>query len=65
MSPEAVLIDYTSWRGIRRKRLVIPRRIWLGSTQWHPTQQWLLEAVDEDGTVKDFAMKDIHEWVAP
>ena len=30
---------------------------------WHPEQQWLLQAFDEDvGEEHTFAMKDIHSW---
>ena len=59
---DAVVIDYTNWRGERRRRSIIPRRLYWGSSNWHPRAQWLLEAIDEDGSIKAFAMKDIHEW---
>jgi hypothetical protein len=48
---------YTNWRGQTRLRLLIPVRLYWGSTQYHPEPQWLLEAVDaETGQVKDFAL---------
>ena len=60
---DIVIIDYTNWRGERRKREIIPYRIDFENTEWHPDTQWLLEAFDcEDGEVKQFAMKDIHGW---
>jgi predicted DNA-binding transcriptional regulator YafY len=63
MTSLVVTIDYTNWRGQRRKRRVIPGQIMLGNTQWHPEWQWLLSAFDlEDQMTKQFAMKDIHGW---
>jgi uncharacterized protein (DUF1684 family) len=61
---ELVEIDYTNWRGERRKRQIIPTgRMEFANTEWHPDTQWLIEATDvEDGKLKDFAMKDIHSW---
>lgn len=58
------IIDYTNWRGERRKREIIPTgRIDFENTEWHPETQWLLEATDcEDGKTKHFAMKDIHSF---
>jgi len=63
MSEHSVVIDYTNWKGDRRKRTIIPHRVDFENTEWHPVTQWLLEAVDcEDGKLKQFAMKDIHSW---
>ena len=60
---KVVEIDYTNWRGERRKRLIRPTgRLDFENTQWHSETQWLLEAIDEDGKIKQFAMKDIHSW---
>jgi hypothetical protein len=59
-----VTIDYTNWRGERRKREIVPTgRIAFMSTDFHNEMQWLLDAVDcEDGCTKQFALKDIHSW---
>lgn len=59
-----VEIDYTNWRGERRRRVIIPTgRVEWANSEWHPQMQWLLEAYDpEDGKVKEFAMSGIHEW---
>lgn len=63
MSSKEVVIDYTNWRGERRLRKIRPLTgMQFTKTRWHPEQQWLVQAVDEDGTVKMFAMKDIHSW---
>ena len=63
MVSELVIIDYTNWRGERRKRKVYPLSLRMGATKWHPETQWLLSAMDmEDNRPKDFAMKDIHGW---
>lgn len=58
-----VIIDYTNWRGERRKRQVRPNRIAFGYTAYHTQMQWLVWALDlESGIEKAFAMKDIHSW---
>lgn len=62
-----VEIDYTNWRGVRRKRVVRPTgRLVHGTTEHHLGEpQWFMLAVDVGDTViKSFAMKDIHSWVA-
>lgn len=59
----AVRIDYTNWRNERGIRTIIPQQIRWGATEWHPGEQWLLEALDvEKGVLRTFAMKDIHAW---
>ena len=59
----SVLIDYTNWRGVRRKRVIIPQHTFWGHTTYHPEDQWLLTAVDtEDMVAKQFAMSGIHAW---
>ena len=58
-----VRILYTNYRGKTAERVVIPEKIWFGSTEWHPEPQWLLDAVDvEKGALRSFAMKDIQSW---
>lgn len=58
-----ITIDYTNYRGERAERDIIPEKIWFGSTDWHKEEQWLLDAHDmEKDALRNFAMKDIHEW---
>lgn len=58
-----VEIDYTNWRGERRLRRIEPQAIGITKSEWHPKEQWCIQAIDcEDGKQKDFAMKDIHSW---
>ena len=65
-SNEEIPIDYTNWRGERRRRTVKPVSLSFGSTSWHPEKQYLLRCLDpEDGREKDFAIKDIHDWWLP
>lgn len=60
---EAVYIDYTNYRGERAWRRIIPGAIRFDATDWHPGQQWLLDATDvERQAERTFAMKDIHAW---
>jgi predicted DNA-binding transcriptional regulator YafY len=60
----AVSIDYTNWKGARRVRKILPMSILFGSNQYHPGEQWLLEAADleDNDAIKTFSMKDIHSW---
>jgi len=58
-----IYFDYKNWRGETATRHVRPIRIWFGSTQYHPTPQWLLTAVDLDKNAeRDFAMADMSGW---
>lgn len=59
-----VKILYTNYRGETSHREILPEKIWFGSTEWHSEAQWLLDAYDvEKGAIRNFAMKDIQEWV--
>ena len=59
-----VMIRYTNYRGQTALRRIIPRAIRFAATEWHPTEQWLLDAYDLDkGADRSFAMKDILEWL--
>ena len=47
MGPSPIVtIDYTNWKGEREKRQILPLRLFFGTSEWHPTPQWLLEALD-------------------
>jgi predicted DNA-binding transcriptional regulator YafY len=60
---EMVSIVYTNYRGETAVRQIIPIKIWFGKTDWHPEEQWLLDAYDlEKGADRSFAMKDIRSW---
>lgn len=60
-----VRILYTNYRGETALRVIIPERLYFGSTEWHPEPQWLLEAMDVDKEQsRSFAMKDIRAWIA-
>ena len=51
---------YTNWRGEVTARHIRPMRIYFGSTDWHPEEQWLMEAMDLDKQqVRVFAMRDM------
>lgn len=59
-----VKILYTNYRSETSHREILPQKIWFGSTEWHPEAQWLLDAYDvEKDAIRNFAMKDIQEWV--
>lgn len=62
---QIVNILYTNYKGETALRKIIPERIWFGSTEWHPEDQWLLDAHDlEKDALRNFAMKDIQQWQA-
>ena len=43
---------------------IVPYRIWFGSTGVFKENQWFLKGYDvEDSTVKDFALKNILEFL--
>lgn len=53
-------IIYTNWKGERAPRRIRPVKMFFGATEWHPVEQWLMEAVDLDkGVTRVFAMKDM------
>ena len=61
-----VTLTYTNWKGETAQRTIIPRRVWWGSTEWHPEPQWLLTAFDVDkGSERDFALKDFGQPAQP
>jgi predicted DNA-binding transcriptional regulator YafY len=56
----ALVFHYKNWRGETSIRRVKPLRVWFGSTEWHPKDQWFLEAEDiEKGEKRDFALNDM------
>lgn len=63
-APErVVVIRYTNYRGETAFRRIVPIAIRFGSTQWHPSPQWLLDAFDLDRAAeRSFAVKDVLEW---
>jgi predicted DNA-binding transcriptional regulator YafY len=62
-SNQHVRIVYTNYRGETAIREIIPQRVWFGATEWHPEEQWLLDALDlEKNAVRAFAMRDIRVW---
>lgn len=55
-------VTYRNHRGETRQRIIEPKNVWFGSTEWHPEEQWLLKAMDiEKGEERDFALKDISQ----
>ena len=59
-----VKILYTNWKGNTKYRRISPINIAFDSNQWHQEPQWLLKAVDCDkGEIREFAIKDIKEWI--
>ena len=60
-----VKILYTNYRGETAVRLILPDKIWFGKTEWHPDEQWLLDAYDIHKQAKrSFALREIQQWSA-
>lgn len=63
LTEHLVEIDYTSYKGIRSLRHVIPHEIRFGTNDWHLEPQWLLVGFDTDrNQLREFALKDMHFW---
>ncbi|MEX0594487.1 MAG: hypothetical protein WD157_00070 [Patescibacteria group bacterium] len=60
---EVVTITYTNYRGETGERQIVPRKLWFGSTPYHPEKLWLLDAFDIGKQAdRTFAVKDIKSW---
>jgi hypothetical protein len=58
-----IKVVYTNWRGETAVRSIVPVKVYFGSTDYHPEEQWLLEVWDvERGAVRVYALKDIKQW---
>ena len=56
----AIKVTYKNWRGKEGIRRILPIRIFYGSTEWHPEEQWLIEVYDLDKKAKrDYALRDL------
>ena len=61
---DSIKIDYQNWKGERRIREILPIRLLWGSNEYHPTEQWLLEATDlEKQATRFFALKGIKAFL--
>ncbi len=58
----AVSVLYKNYRGEEGTRKIIPLQIYFGSTEFHPTDQWLLKVWDCDkNDYRVYAFKDIKQ----
>jgi hypothetical protein len=58
-----VIIDYTNWRGERSERLISPMYLTFTNNKWHPSSQWMVQAVDVKlGEHRTFPLANIHAW---
>lgn len=59
-----VRIVYTNHAGLTSIRKILPLDIRFGACDYHPGEQWLMEAYDIDKeATRTFAMKDIIKWL--
>lgn len=60
---DPIKVLYTNWRGEQAVRIIIPREVFWGATEWHKGQQWLLRVWDCDRQAERvYALKDIEKW---
>jgi len=65
LGEKAIRFFYVNWRGERSIRVVVPRTLTWGSTEWHPEPQWIMTAYDLDkGDERYFALQDC-QFVRP
>ena len=58
-----VEIVYTNYKGELKRYRIIPHAIKFGKTEFHPIEQWLMEATDvERNVMRTFSMQTIHSW---
>lgn len=58
----AVSVLYKNYRGEEDVRKIIPLQIYFGSTEFHPSDQWLLKVWDCDKSdYRVYAFKDIKQ----
>jgi len=54
---------YTNYRGETGVRRIIPSGIRFTATEWHPVEQWVLDAFDLDRNAdRTFTLADIRDW---
>lgn len=57
-----IKVLYKNWRGEEGVRKIIPLQIYFGSTEFHPTEQWLLKVWDcEKDDYRIYAFMDIKQ----
>ena len=60
----SIRVVYTNYRGETAIRTIVPDKIWFGSTEWHPEEQWLLDVLDvEKGERRSLAVSGIRCWL--
>lgn len=58
-----IKVLYTNWRGETAVRSIMPLKIYFGSTEYYPKEQWLLEVFDLDrNAIRVYALQEIKQW---
>ena len=58
-----IKVRYTNYRGETAVRTIVPMEVYVGKTEYHPHEQWLLKVWDvEKGAERIYALKDISQW---
>lgn len=65
-SDDAYKVLYTNYKGETRWRYITPKKYFFGKTEYHPTEQWLMETFDHDKQgERTYALADIHVLIPP
>lgn len=60
---EKIKVKYKNHKGEISDRTIIPKKIYYGSTNYHPNNGWLLEVFDiEKNDKRTYSFNDIIEW---
>jgi len=63
---QVITIRYTNHRGETADRRIIPICLRFAATEWHPDEQWLIDAYDVDRqVVRSFALAGIQSRTPP
>ncbi len=58
-----IKVTYTNWRGETALRTIVPLEVYFGTTEYHPTAQWLLKVWDvERNAERVYALQEIKQW---
>jgi len=63
-SDNPLKVKYKNWKGEVGVRTIIPASVWYGHTEYHKTDQWLMDVWDiGKNDLRTYAMLDIIEFI--
>ncbi|CAN5193309.1 hypothetical protein BH09DEP1_BH09DEP1_4960 [soil metagenome] len=59
-----IKVEYTNYRGEKGIRTIVPISFYVGTTEYHPQEQWLVKLWDVDRQAERiYALKEITRWL--